>query len=110
MAGQKRKLEALCHESTSNRGGCSNIIHSGREDCSHENNHNNIQSGTQNNTKRDTEKWIINISDKPLPEEEEKLLAHGPNFAIVPKNLSIVQYVAAIEQAYTKLEGQGGRI
>ena len=47
---------------------------------------------------------MINISDKALSDEEEKLLAHGPNFAIVPKNPPIVQYVAAIEQACSKLE------
>ena len=47
---------------------------------------------------------MINISDKALTNEEEKLLAHGPNIAIVPKNPPIVQYVAAIEQTCTKLE------
>ena len=108
MVRQKSKLEALCHKSISERGGCSNIIHIGRGDHSHENNNNNIQSGTQNiinrTQRRDTEKWVINISDKALSDDEEKLLAQGPNFAIVPKNPPIVQYVAAIEQACTKLE------
>ena len=47
---------------------------------------------------------MINTSDKPLSNEDEKLLAHGPNFVIVPKNPPIIQYVAAIEQACTKLE------
>ena len=37
-------------------------------------------------------------------EDEEKILAHGPNFALVPKNPPVVQYVAAIEQACTRLE------
>ena len=49
-------------------------------------------------------KWVINISDKPLSDAEEKLLAHGPNFAVVPKNPPIIQYVAAVDQSYTKLE------
>ena len=31
-------------------------------------------------------------------------MAHGPNFLIVPKNPPIIQYMAAIEQACTKLE------
>ena len=39
-----------------------------------------------------------------LTDEEEKLLAHGPTFTIVPKNPPVVQYVAPIEQACTKLE------
>ena len=81
MVRQKSKLEALCHKSISYRGGHSNIIHSGRGDCSNENNNNNIQSGTQNSInrtqRRDTEKWVMNISDKALSNEEEKLVAHG---------------------------------
>ena len=32
------------------------------------------------------------------------MLAHGPNYAIVPKEPPIVQYVAAVEHACTKLE------
>ena len=106
MSRQKRKLEALCHKSSSNRGGCSNTIHSSKGDCSYPNNNNNIQSGTQSktNTKSTTIKWVINISHKPLSTEEEKLLAHGPNFVVVPKNPPIIQYVATIEQACTKLE------
>ena len=44
------------------------------------------------------------VDVKPLSEDEEKHLAHGPNFAIVPKNPSIIQYVAPIEYACTKLE------
>ena len=36
--------------------------------------------------------------------DEEKLLAHGPNYAIVPKDPPIIQYVAAVEHACTKLE------
>ena len=47
---------------------------------------------------------MINISDKPLSTDEERLLAHGPNYAIVPKDPPIIQYVAAIEHACTKLE------
>ena len=50
------------------------------------------------------EKWVINISNTPLTAEQEKLLAHGPNYAVVPRELPIAQYVAAIENACTKLE------
>ena len=31
-------------------------------------------------------------------------MAHGPNFAVVPKNPPIIQYVTAVEQSCTKLE------
>ena len=96
MAWQKRKVDGLCHRSSANRGGCSNIIHSGTQ----------YSTGTSTSTtqKRDKMKWVINISDKALTDEEEKLLAHGPNFAIVPKIQPVIQYVAAIEQGCTKLE------
>ena len=49
-------------------------------------------------------KWVINISSKPLTTDEEKLLAHGPNYTIVLRNPPIVQYVAAVEHACTRLE------
>ena len=49
-------------------------------------------------------KWVINISNQPLTPDQEKLLAHGPNYAIVPKNPLVTQYVAAVEHACTKLE------
>ena len=47
---------------------------------------------------------MINISSKPLTPDQEKLLAHGPNYAIVPKDPPVIQYVAAVEQACTRLE------
>ena len=50
------------------------------------------------------DKWVINISNTPLTAEQEKLLAHGPNYAIVPREPPIAQYVTAIENACTKLE------
>ena len=45
--------------------------------------HSDVQcrAGTQGTTN----KWVINISDKPLTGAEEKLLAHGPNFVVVPR-------------------------
>ena len=53
---------------------------------------------------RDRKKWVINISSKPLSQDQEKLLATGPNFAVVPKDPPITQYVVAVENACTKLE------
>ena len=95
------KLEALCQKSSSDRGGHSNNRHSSRGNQPHYNNQDqniNIPNGQKRN------KWVINISDKPLSADEERLLAHGPNFDIVPKDPPIIQYVAAIEHACTKLE------
>ena len=33
-----------------------------------------------------------------------KLLSHGPNYAVVPKNPPIMEYIAAIEKACTSLQ------
>ena len=95
MSRQKKKLEALCHKSNFERGGHSNNIHSGKDDWPYPNNQ------KQNNKQN---KWVINISDRPVTIDEEKLLAHGPNYAIVPKDPPIIQYMAAVEHACTRLE------
>ena len=38
------------------------------------------------------------MSKKPLTEAQEKLLAHGPKFAITPRIPPIGEYIAAVEQ------------
>ena len=99
LSRQKSKLEALCQKSNFKRGGHSNNIHSGKDGWSYPDSNNQQQNNRQNNNK-----WVINISDKPLSADEKRLLAHGPNYAIVLKDPPIIQYVAAIENACTKLE------
>ena len=94
----KDETRGLVPKSNPNRGGCSNNRHSSRGDQPHCNQNINIPNGQSSN------KWVIDISDKPLSADEERLLAHGPSFAIVLKDPPIVQYVAAIEHACTKLE------
>ena len=49
-------------------------------------------------------KWVINISSKSLTKAQEDLLAHGPNYVVVPRNPPITAYVAAVEQACMKLK------
>ena len=46
----------------------------------------NEQSDHPNQVLGTKKKWVINISSKPLTPDQEKLLAHGPNYAIVPKD------------------------
>ena len=99
LSRQKGKLEALCQKSSFKRGGRSNNIHSSKDDQPYPYSNNQQQNNRQNKNK-----WVINICDKPLSADEERLLAHGPNFAIVPKDPPIIQYMAAIENACTKLE------
>ena len=51
----------------------------------------------------DTRKWVINLSDTPLTAEQERLLAWGPKFVIRPKKPPVREYVAAVEQACSRL-------
>ena len=110
MTRQKDKLKALCsksnRENSYERGGCSNNMHSGNYMYSSKNDLSNQVLGSNENQKQNNRqnKWVINISSKPLTPDQEKLLAHGPNYAIVPKDPPIVQYVAAVEHACTRLE------
>ena len=51
-----------------------------------------------------TSKWVKNLSDKPLTQAQRSLLAHGPNYAVIPKNPPKEEYIAAIEQTCHKLK------
>ena len=46
---------------------------------------------------------VKNLSDTPLTEAEECLLAHGPNFMIIPRCPPKGEYIVAIEHACSKL-------
>ena len=113
MDRQKRKNERLCHRNSSSRCGHSNTLQgdhpvklsSDRGGCS------NIIQGNHtvkpsSDTQLQPNKWIINISNKPLTKVQEKLLSHGPNSVVVLKNPPILEYIAMVEQACIKL-GEG---
>ena len=48
--------------------------------------------------------WVRNLSNTPLTNAQEKVLARGPNFAIVPKVPPVVEYMVAIEKACQQLK------
>ena len=105
---QIKKFNQLWQKNT---GGCSNYQH-GREG------HDQVQDTrktTANNTEtnqvpntdttpaipvtpRETRKWVYNLSKIPLTEDEEKVLAWGPNFAIVAKEPPVGKYISQIER------------
>ena len=98
MDRQKQKLECLCQRNSSKRGGCSN--QHGDYTCT-----NTVNTGiSPANNISNTNKWVINISSKPLNQPQEKLLAHGPNYKVVPRSPPTIEYIAAIEQACSKLQ------
>ena len=51
-------------------------------------------------------KWVINLSNKPLTPAQSSVLAKGPNFAVTPRQPPNLEYITAIEAAYTKLSQQ----
>ena len=51
-------------------------------------------------------KCVINLSSKPLTPAQRSVLAKGPNFAVSPKQPPSLEYITAIEAAYTKLSQQ----
>ena len=97
MERKKQKIDRLCHKNSIDKGGCSNM-------------HGNHTSTSMNTTcislvhTNTTNKWVINISSKPLTKAQEKLLAQGPNFTVVPRSPPITEYVAAIEHACSRLQ------
>ena len=59
---------------------------------------------TENLVSEKTKKWVINLSKTPLTREQERLLAHGSKFVITPKETPVKEYIAATEQACTKID------
>ena len=64
---------------------------------------NREKDGTTENQER-TRKRVINLSKTPLTSDQERLLAHGPKFVITPKETPAIEYIAATEQACTKID------
>ena len=48
-------------------------------------------------------KWVHNLSKTPLTEDQEKVLARGPNFAIVTKP-PVGEYISQIERVCQQLD------
>ena len=93
---QRAKYEVLHQWKT---GGHSNKGH-----CTDQNSIHIQTCPKQQTTSDEIKKWVINLSNKPLTEDQEKLLAHGPKFAIKPMQPPVDEYIAAIEKACPKIE------
>ena len=73
---QKSKYEVLHQQKLD---GCSNQGHHTNKDIHSQ------ACPNQQETHEETRKWVINLSNQPLTEKQEKLLARGPKFVIKPK-------------------------
>ena len=48
-------------------------------------------------------KWVRNYSKTPLTEAQHRLLSHGPNFVITPRELPTLEYIVATEKVCNQL-------
>ena len=99
-----------------NTGGHSSFQHGGktREESNKENgeerpigtNSNPIektQDSSSSMGKEGYRKWVYNLSKTPLTEDQEKVLARGPNFAVIAKP-PVSEYISQIEKACQQLD------
>ena len=70
---------------------------------SHSNFGNNTKDIRAPSTMLTSSTWVKNLSSTPITEAQECLLAHGPNFAIVPKCPFNGEYIMVVEHACSKL-------
>ena len=88
MERQKQKIETLHHKNSIGKGGHSNIQHGDHTVTSM------VTASDSNLNTQPPNKWVINISSKPLTKVQEELLAHGCNYAVVPRNPKTTEHVA----------------
>ena len=93
MTRQKRKFELLYQWKTG--------AHSKQENF----------TGGEKTSDTPTSKWVKNLSNKPMTQAQRRLLAHGANYVIIPRNPPKEEYIAAIEQVCHKLkEGEADEL
>ena len=105
---QVSKFERLIQKNSAKKSGCSKQCHSGMYMYMYSGNSSRYmyQQDTDTNKVQDQDqkkKWVINLLDVPLTPTQEAVLAHGPNFAVTPKNPPIVEYITSLEVACQKL-------
>ena len=117
MVRQKKKFEKLLMKT----GGCSSI-QSGRDGRNKDSNGtfettvettqpiNTVETANSTtaiynkNNNNNKVKCVHNLSKTPLTEVQEKVLVHGPNFAITTKEPPVSEYISQIERVCQQLE------
>ena len=97
---QQIKFERLLDKEKVREGDC--ITSCGGHDGYHSNLTNQNNMIEESNRRENT--WVNNLSSTPLTQDEMKLLANGPNYAIVPRIPPIGEYITAIENVCNQLE------
>ena len=97
---QKIKFERLLDKEKVREG--DRITSHGGHDGYHSNLTNQNNMIEESNRRENT--WVNNLSSTPLTQDEMKLLANGPNYAIVPRIPPIGEYITTIENVCNQLE------
>ena len=67
-------------------------------------NSNNERDHKRNQKRDQGQKWVHNLSSIPLTDAQMKVISRGPNFAILPRNPPVGEYIVSIENACMKLK------
>ena len=54
----------------------------------------------------DKNKWVINLSSRPLSDTEVSLLKKGLNFPLIPSNIPVTEIVAKVESTMRTLDSE----
>ena len=63
-----------------------------------------VKDGSREEGRGRENTWVKNLSSIPLTKDQIKALAHGPNYAIVPRSPPVGEYIAPIENACNQLQ------
>ena len=96
-----------------NTGGCSNFQHGSKGYWEENTDKEDLTRNNLNNKAKDRSppknkegcmgrKWVHNLSKTPLNEDQEKVLARGPNFMVVTKP-PVGEYISQIERVCQQL-------
>ena len=98
---QTNKIEIFCHKNRDAKSSSSDIQNGkhGRKVNNNTNGRKKDDSARHLHVPSSNSTWVRNISSTPLTEVQKKLLSHGPNYAVVPKSSSLIEYITTIEQA-----------
>ena len=98
---QKDKFDRLLHKKQMREGDHRRLhgVHIGNHGNS--TNYNNT-SHAHDKTRENT--WVKNLSSNPLTQDQTMALAHGPNFAIVPRSPPVGEYIVAIKNVCNQLQ------
>ena len=98
-------IHIVYHSNASIQNNTNPIHVENRENNNHNNNNYNncVQDDEREDTERKENIWVKNLSSTPLTKDQIKALAHRPNYAIVPRNPPLGEYIMAIENACNQL-------